>query len=492
MDGDIEAFMIHALRHFVFRTWVTILIAWPLSLLTLPALQPYMTLDWIILPVIAIWVLVFMVIGWILNRLGINTIEHRIKEATSLERMGVIRRTEKVFHEAMAVLDSVILSPLAKKKISTLLAARLARFYLARVDKDHASEQFIFSYLQSHPDDEEVAENWLRQIEAHDEIKKEHYELLSRIGNTQPDKLAVQHLLARFYLAANRTDFRALQTYRRVLNADISAATDIIQQLAVLFIQEGRADDWAMQVYLLAFKHGGDPSQLLKGIAACTYWIPETERNKHSLSTARKLLVNFGEETLEQMRTGFNPPRLEPITEKIPRKRKKGIPIGKLFYRAATLLFQVMTSVLSILIKQTTAIILFIRHSKRSRPIIRWSMITLLAIGVVILVINTTRYLVKPEKPVTEEKDLTEVIITDPFTIQVAAYLRPEDAQIYLKHLKERGLDAYITKRQGTKKIYYQVRISHFKDKESARAYGTSLKAQGIIDDFFVANYERP
>ena len=112
--------------------------------------------------------------------------------------------------------------------------------------------------------------------------------------------------------------------------------------------------------------------------------------------------------------------------------------------------------------------------------------------GVVILVVNTTRYLIKTEKPVSEEKELAEVIITDPFTIQVAAYLRPEDAQIYLKRLKEQGLDAYLTKRQGTKKTYYQVRVSHFKDKESAKAYGTSLKTQGLIDDFFVANYERP
>jgi hypothetical protein len=299
-------------------------------------------------------------------------------------------------------------------------------------------------------------------------------------------------LLARFYLAAHRTDFPALQTYRHVLNGDISTSTDIIRQLAALFIEEGRADDWAMQVYLLAVKHGGEKSQLIKGIAACSHWIQETERNRKTLSIARKLLANFDEATLEQMRAGFNPPHLEPVAAKVPRKKRKGPPLWKLFYQAGSILLQVMTSALSILIQQTKAFIRFIRHSKRSRPIIKWSMITLLAMGVVILVVNTTRYLIKTEKPVSEEKELAEVIITDPFTIQVAAYLRPEDAQIYLKRLKEQGLDAYLTKRQGTKKTYYQVRVSHFKDKESAKAYGTSLKTQGLIDDFFVANYERP
>jgi len=108
------------------------------------------------------------------------------------------------------------------------------------------------------------------------------------------------------------------------------------------------------------------------------------------------------------------------------------------------------------------------------------------------LVVNTAGHLIKTEKALSEKKELAEVVVTDPFTIQVAAYLRPEDAQGYARYLTKRGLDAYLTKRRGTKKTYYQVRVSHFADKGSAKAYGTSLKAQGIIDDFFVANYERP
>ncbi len=119
-------------------------------------------------------------------------------------------------------------------------------------------------------------------------------------------------------------------------------------------------------------------------------------------------------------------------------------------------------------------------------------MMALLIMAVVVLVVNTARYLIKTEKTVSKKEELAEVVITDPFTIQVAAYLRLEDAQTYLRSLKERGLDVYMTKREGTKKTYYQVRISHFRDKVSAKTYGVSLKAQGIIDDFYVANYERP
>lgn len=484
--------MVHTLRHLIFRTWVTIFVGWPLSLLILPVFHPHMDLSWILLPVAAILLVVFILIGWVLNRIGMNSVEQMIGEATALERAGVVRRTEKTFRKAMAVLDSVMLSPIVKKRVSTLLAARLARFYLARVDKDHASEQFIISYLQSHPDDEEVAENWLHQVESRGGMKRDHYELISRIGNAQPDKMTMQRLLARFYLAAHRTDFPALQTYRRVLNGDISAATDIVKQLAILFLKEGRADDWAMQVYLMAFKHGGARSQLLRGIAACSHWVQETERTSHALLVARKLLANFDEARLEKMRAGFNPPHIEPAAQKVPRKIRTESALWKLYRRAKSALFRLITSILFFSMEQTKTFILFVTHSKRSRLIIKWSVVVLLIMAVVILVVNTARYLIKTEKAISEKKELAEVVITDPFTIQVAAYLRPEDAQMYLNYLKKQGLDAYLTKREGTKKTYYQVRISHFGDKVSAKSYGVSLKARGIIDDFYVANYERP
>jgi len=484
--------MVYTLRHLIFRTWATALVGGLLSLLILPAFQGHIGLEWTLLPVVAILLLVFTVIGWFLNRLGVNSVERLIGEATAWERAGVLREAEKTFQKAVAVLDSVMLSPLAKKRESAYLAARLARFYLARVDKNHASEEFIIFYLQSHPEDEEVAENWLQQVESQGGLKKEHYELASRIGNAQPRNMTVQRLLARFYLAAHRTDFPALQTYRHVLNGDISAATDIVNHLATLFIKEGRTDDWALRVYLHAFKHGGERPQLLKGIAACVHWIQETRRTRPALQESRRLLESFDEANLEEMRAGFNPPYLEPIEQEGPRKIRAESALWKLCIWIGSGLFRVIPSAFFIIIDRTKALIYFIKASRRSRLIIEWSMMALLIVGIVILVVNTAGHLIKKEKSLSEKKELTEVAITDPFTIQVAAYLRPEDAQRYLRYLRKRGLDAYWTKRRGAEKTYYQVRVSHFADKASAKAYGASLKAQGIIDDFYVANYERP
>lgn len=484
--------MVYTLRHLVFRIWATVLVGGFLSLLILSALHSHIGLEWTLLPVVGILMMIFMVIGWLSNRVGMSSVERLIEEATAWERAGGLREAEGAFRKAVAVFDSFLLSPLVKRRESAYLAARLARFYLARADKNHDSEAFIISYLQSHPEDEAVAENWLQQVESQGELRKEHYELASCIGDAQPKNIIVQHLLARFYLDAHRTDFPALQTYRLVLDGDSAAATDIVDDLAALFIREGRAGEWALRIYLQAFRCGGEKSRLMRGIAACVHWIQESERTRHLLQEARGLLVSFDKASLEKMRAGFNPPGVEPIVHKVPRKFKVGSALWKLCKWVGVALFRFMGSALGIIIEQAKDLIQFIKNSRRAQLIIEWSMMAVLVVGVVILVINTAGHLARTKKAMPEKKELTEVVVTDPFTIQVAAYLKPEDAQRYVRYLKKRGLEAYWTKRIGTKKTYYQVRVSHFADKASARAHGASLKERGIIDDFYVANYERP
>jgi len=82
------------------------------------------------------------------------------------------------------------------------------------------------------------------------------------------------------------------------------------------------------------------------------------------------------------------------------------------------------------------------------------------------------------------------VLITDPFTIQVAAYLKSEDAQRFVDQLIQAELDAFWTQAASANRSWYQVKVSHFATREAAQAYGRELKSKGLIDDFYVANYE--
>ena len=125
----------------------------------------------------------------------------------------------------------------------------------------------------------------------------------------------------------------------------------------------------------------------------------------------------------------------------------------------------------------------------------KWTALGLAGAGLVVLMVNTAVHLIPtqeapPIEPAPEQP--AEVIVIDPFTLQVAAYLKVEHAEKYVTELKKQGLDAYYTEAKGTKSHWFQVRISHFPTKDAARAHGEELKARGVIDDFYVANYEKP
>jgi hypothetical protein len=483
--------MVSTLRHLIFRTWATVLVGMVLCLLILPAIHSHIGLEWTLVPVVMIFSVVFMVIGWLSNRLGVSAVKRLVGEGTKWERTGLLRSAEKTYKRALAVMDSFLLSPLVKRRESAYLAARIARFYLARADKTRDSEAFIISYLHFHPEDGEVAEDWLRQVEILGELKRDYYELASRIGDAQTENANVQHLLARLYLAARRTDFPALQTYRHVLDEGGALAADIVCDLAVLFIREGRADEWALTVYLQALQHGGERPLLLKGIAACVYWIGENERTRKPLCEARRVLEDFDEKNLEKMRAGFTQPKIEPGLLRLPRRKEIRRALRKASTYVGPALFRLLKSIALGIGRCAAALFRGIKRSKRSQLVLAWSLTAVLVVAVGVLVVNTVGHLIKTRKGPPEKKEIAEEVITDPFTIQVAAYLKPQDAQGYVDYLKKRGLDAYWRKQEGTKKTYYQVRVSHFPDKASAKAYGVSLKAQGIIEDFYVANYER-
>ena len=167
--------------------------------------------------------------------------------------------------------------------------------------------------------------------------------------------------------------------------------------------------------------------------------------------------------------------------------------ISRIILLMANTLFKIITSAFKGFIAKSRDLIPFFIRSKRSKVILMRIILAGFAIGLVILMINTFEHLIKPDTAVTKDDQLLVVpVVRDRFTIQVAAYLKSEHAEKYVARLKSQGLDAYWTAAQGAKTKWYQVRLSHFAEKAAARAYGESLKAKGIIDDFYVANYRRP
>ncbi len=483
--------MIHVLRHFAARIWFSLLLGGLMSLWLLPHIQDRIGIARALFAVIAILVLIYIFIGWVSTTWGLNSAKHWVHEAGTCERDGMYPEAEAAFGRAMAVFDSFLVSPFVKQKKSPSLAARIARFHLARADKHQESEEFLVSYLCAHPDDEEVAENWLNQIESRGGLREEHQEVAYRIGGAQPKNKTIQFALARFYLIMERTDFPALQTYRRVFGREDQTPPEFIDNLAGLFFQERRADEWALKIYLQAFARDKSRKKLLRGIAACLRWTPETERNTLLLQKARNCLEGIDEFQLKKMSAGFKPPAPSPAPPKQRRKIGVGIFAVNLVRSALEKMIRGTYSAGVRTAGQLKSFSSSFKHSHAARRIFAGTVLVGLSAVVAVLIVNTINHLARTDKSVAQKTEPAAVVVTDPFTIQVAAYLKPDYAHQYVDRLKKQGLDAYWREVTSGNKRWYQVRVSHFPDKDSARQYAESLKAKGMIDDYYVANYQR-
>jgi hypothetical protein len=484
--------MLSFLKHISVRIWLTVLLGGAVCLWMLPPFQAQIGLQWVLLPVVLILAAAFLLIGWISNRWGLGAVERFIHEAGVYERDGMVDEAEKRFRRAVAVFDSFLISPLVKKQKTDALTARVARFYLARARKTHDSEIFLISYLQSNPQDEEVAENWIQQIESRGGLKEEHQDLAYLIGSAHPKNGTIQSVLARFYLTLERTDFPALQTYRRVLKADQQLPADFLKDLADLFLRERRADEWALAIYLKEIEESEHRPELLRGIAACVRWISLTDRNKPLLRQAYAYLDGIDAAEIKKMGAGFKPP--VPLDDQ--RAVQRPTQGRASFLQTSGAVLQTFYEDLSALpvwvYRQLRSAGRWALQSKKSRKVFTGVLLAGLAAAVVVLVINTVGHLVKTETPVAQKIEKAPETITDPFTLQVAAYLKPSYARAYVEKLKKQGLDAYWREAISANKKWYQVRVSHFPDKKSARDLGESLKAKGIIDDYYVANFIAP
>ena len=484
--------MLSFMKHIAVRIWLTVLLGGVACLWVLPSFQSRIGLQWVSLPVALILVTAFLLIGWVSTRWGLGSVERLIHEAGVFERDGMVSQAENRFRRALAVFDSFLISPLVKKQKSGALTGRVARFYLARARKTYDSEIFLVSYLQSNPQDEEVAENWIQQVESRGGLREEHQDLAYLIGSAQPKNRTIQSALARFYLTLERTDFPALQTYRRVLTADQQLPVDFLKNLADLFLRERRADEWALAIYLKTIEESDHRPEILRGIAACVRWISLTERTKPQLKKAYTYLDGIDPAEIKKMGAGFKPPVPLADQHAVQRSIQKRVSFLQTTGAVLQTFYEDITAMPVWIYRQIRFAVKWTLQSKKSRQVFTGVLLTSLTAAVVVLVINTVGHLVKTETPVAQKIEKAPEKITDPFTLQVAAYLKPAYAEKFVENLKKQGLDAYWREAISANKKWYQVRVSHFPDKKSARDFGESLKAKGIIDDYYVANFMAP
>jgi hypothetical protein len=501
----------HALKHLAMRLWLTALLGGLGSLALVPLLQALMGLDWVFLPVILFLLLVFMGIGWGMDVWAKLTIERRRAEGAIWERAGMRREATQRYQSLLGVVDSFLLSPGRRRQALTALLPKMTRFYLDHENGGPEAQRLLRAHLEAQPGDAEVAARWLRgQLDLEDAPPWAH-DLAQRIGEALPEADEVTQLLVRFYLANGRSDHAAISLYRRFWEQTPEFRSAKAVALAQLLTLEGHQDLWALEVYLRAWTQGAPQAKLRPAVQRCLSVVAPTDENSALLERAIELvgrqvplsqepqaapaLVDGGDEDLSNNAySAFRDQSLDDTEEEaafIYRRRRSRRRPGALSVWAAA----VVGGMGRAFVEAGPRMGRLGGHMVQQlrKPWGKALGLGVFALALMVLVTNTVQHLRSsnpPPPPVSPPAAAPAV--TDPFTIQVAAYLKAEDAKAYATQLKAKGLDAYSTEAVGAKRNWYQVRIDHFADKAAARRFGEELKAKGLINDFYVANFRPP
>jgi hypothetical protein len=484
--------MTHIVRYTAVCLWLSLLISGVGSLGFLSALRPLVGIE--LMPVVAAVGLaaVFFGVAWMVHRIGMKQVARLMRSADAAEREGRSAKAEAAWLAALAAVDRFWISPAYRRRVLMPLAGRLARFYLSQVRLHEAAEDFLVRYLDACPEDEEVAEQWLRQIEGRDGLREEHQDLAERLGEAHPQHPPIQRALARFYLRLERTDYVAMRSYRRVCDAQGQPPDEFGAELSRILQKHGRSEPGTYQAYSRArergpamdlpqplqergaLRAGGEPTAS-EAVAPADEWVPsedvfhlttdvdaaddeEVERPISLLAEQRSIrphLRRFGHAAGSALKT----------------LAREGIRLGGFLVQA-------------------------IGCAGRQRAV-RYGLGVLAAAGLtagwIWVGMDALEYF-GPTASVPESAELSgpaPAAATDPFTLQVAAYLKQEYALKRMEDLKRQGLDAYWTETSSGGKIWFQVRVSHFPDLSTAREYGRKLKGKGVIEDFYVTNNVR-
>ena len=479
-------------KHLAIRLWTSLTIGSLFALMVLPPFAGAIGPDWMIVPGLVMLMIAFWVTGMVFAAMGRRRLERLLGEAAVWDRAGMAREARQALSRAVATVDSFFFSPMSRKIPADRLLAQMAQFQLAQTAPEPSTDAVVGAYLNHFPGDRNAAVKWLDGVLAGRTLSQQSHEIAVGIGAAHSNDLTIQQKLAQFYLAERRCDFAALQTYQHVMDGEAQLNNDLLRDIADLFALQSRADNLALKVYLGAYERGhGDP-RLLSGIAACRRSIHSSPEVQPLLQRADAALAGIDAADCNRLANDFMPeiPAASP-SPRIKRPRIELPAVGPIIHNIlvrSTGLASTLAAVSRHLWRNARSWI----SSKAAKLTLKWAGLGLLIMGLAWLVINTAMHLTVISKTAEPMPEPVVAPITDPFTLQVAAYLKEADARRYVDQLTAQGLDAYWTRATGSSKTWFQVRISHFKTKAEARAFGEDLKARRLIGDYYVANYKRP
>ncbi|NDY71678.1 SPOR domain-containing protein [Desulfobacter hydrogenophilus] len=468
--------MVRIVRHISVRFWLTTLMVLPSGFVLFPRLSGWLSDMPASVFIALMYLFCGLGLGIFMDVAGLWRIKGLVRDAQLWERSGIATRAEKKFIRAVRIYDSAWISPLAARRAEPMLISSLARFYLASGSRRREIQGAASAWLAQNPKDKSLARFWLERIQDQDVAGTFTQSILTVLADSWYADPELCRIVVDVFLDQGRMDFSARRLYRSFLDmidmtgeGNNASQQDKVRAEMIRDMMSERLDTPEPEPEMIEPGLGTLGDERVDS----TIFIPGDQEG-------RGPFVDLTDQAFEDGPAGWRP--------------EDDIYTGQQTSGRVSALLALLSGIGrkaagggSFIADRTGkakyAVLNLIQAREKWWGRVRGVMIACLGVWLIFFVWGTLSHMFKTaEQPARQ----INIVITKPFTIQVAAYHKKAHADRYMATLAQKGLKATMKVTDGGGKTWYLVHVSEFTDQKSAQAYGNRLKTDHIIDEFFV------
>ncbi len=447
--------------------WFILRLFWSLLLLPFAAyVVLWLWREWIAsgaafddaLVVMSVWVSLFAVVSFILNRLGaqrFSLLEEAGREALT---QNLNEQTEAVRSRLQTLFASGLLTQSFQEKVKRRLLRQYFSFHAAHLEKAQHREQVVAAMREGIRAEEgcELLKNYVLQQQA---LTISTIDLAEELLERQPDDHDLLAFLTQQYLQERRTHLRAEHIYGKYLARNGPLASEIVSLCLSRMLNSSRLDEFAIWCYIRAFQNGEANNALLRRLLHEKQQQIQRAGRHDALARAVAAIT-----------ADFTPAEIASWTMQRQERQTQS-----LRFRLARIFFHGQQQMLELYSRL---------HAQRKIVFAVAGIVVLIGAGYMALSDGRDK---KANAVIAPREDTTKVF----YALQVSALRGAQVAQREADKLRRRGLEVNVLKPEPSQRLY-RLRVGKYRSKQAAQTAADSLKAVGIVRDCFITEYEKP
>jgi hypothetical protein len=418
--------------------------------------------------VIVLWLNLIWALNLVLRRLGVARYDYLQSQAQFALDASRSDDLEEIYDLTVKLFASGLLPPSLTATLRRNSRRQFLSFYERNLGSPEVLDELRLALREGYRRDEIYA-RLKHHLLSQPILTTRFIDLAEELLDQKPEDTQLSDYLIRQFIESQARHHRAEYFYQRHIEQGGKHTTAIVSLCLENLLSKNRSDDFALWIYARVFESGKSGNSTLRRLLFRAFQQQQAIGRDDRLADAvARIAASFSPEEfavlppvfVKKRPTLVNPETLKDLAEKILGAKKF---IIKLYVAIQPLVKEVYT-----------------RH--RRYVLIGGGTLVLVS-GLWIVLAN--RPAQPPPAPVVEQEEN----LAGYFALQVGAWKKSRSAEQEQEKLQRAGLRVRILQPRSSAG-WYRIHVGKYATRRAAQAAADSLKRRGVIEDYFISEYQ--